>query len=152
MSNRPYPSYLPPVNQASSKQRKLKSNNHIYINYFTNHNAKINLMSKGRTHNYPETRKPRDTSYSEKYRITKKHGLNHIQEVWEEKGMYRASKVLETSPYVIRDIAQSENWQRDARKAPIILAGVKAGKMPPEHYKTLDFSTINLNEKEESNE
>jgi hypothetical protein len=38
------------------------------------------IMSK-RTHDYPETRKPRDTSYSEKYRITQKYGLDRIKKV-----------------------------------------------------------------------
>lgn len=105
-------------------------------------------MSK-RTHDYPETRAPRDTSYSEKYRITEKYGLDHICKVWKQKGMYKTAAELKTSPYVVRDIAQTENWKRPAERAPIILAGVKAGKMDPAHYKTLDFSNVNLNKNTE---
>ena len=100
-----------------------------------------------RTHDYPDSRKPRDTSYSEKYRIIRQYGLDHIKKVWEEQGMYKSAARLKTSPYVVRDIAQSEDWTRDARKAPIILAGVKAGTMDPAYYKTLDFSNVNLNSK-----
>jgi len=66
--------------------------------------------------------------------------------------MYKAAAELKTSPYVVRDIAHSENWTRPAERAPIILAGVKAGKMDPAHYKTLDFSNVNLNSKNENNE
>jgi hypothetical protein len=108
-------------------------------------------MSK-RTHDYPETRKPRDTSYSEKYRVAQKYGLDHIFKVWKKQGMYKTAAELNTSPYVIRDIAQTQNWIRPAERVPIILAGVKAGKMDPAHYKTLDFSNVNLKSNNENNE
>jgi len=38
-------------------------------------------MKQKRTHNYPENRKPRDTSYSESYRLVNEYGLETIKEI-----------------------------------------------------------------------
>jgi len=69
--------------------------------------------------------------------------------------MYKAATILDTSPYVVRYLAQKHSWKRPADKAPAILAGVKAGNMPATFYKTLDFSNVETNttsKKENTNE
>jgi hypothetical protein len=106
-------------------------------------------MSKNRTHNYPKNRKPRDTSYSESYRLVEEYGLDQIKEIWTECGMYRTAGKLDTSPYVIRYLAHKHEWRRPAEKAPAILKGVRNGRVSADHYKTLDFSNTNINETEE---
>lgn len=98
-----------------------------------------------RTHKYPKTRKARDTSYSQSYKLIDRFGLDHIKEVWTEHGMYRGSYILGTSPYVLRYIAQKNKWKRPATAAPAILEGVKRGNMPASYYKGLDFSGVNTN-------
>lgn len=108
-------------------------------------------MSKKRTHNYPKNRKPRDTSYSESHRLIEEYGLETIKEIWTECGMYRTAGKLDTSPYVIRYLAHKHEWQRPAEKAPAILKGVRNGKVSADHYKTLDFSNVNLNSNEKKN-
>lgn len=59
--------------------------------------------------------------------------------------MYKTAEELETSPYVIRYIAQKHNFKRSAEKAPAILKGVRSGNLQQDHYKTLDFSKLNIN-------
>ena len=101
-----------------------------------------------RKHNYPKTRKPRDVSYSKSWQLIEEYGLSQLRSIWEEKGMYKTAWELRTSPYIIRYIAHKHGWKRPAERAPVILAGVKAGSMPADYYKGLDFSgieTINTN-------
>ena len=103
---------------------------------------------KKRKHNYPKNRKPRDTSYAECSKLIEKHGLQTIRKIWIQKGMYKAARYFDTSPYVIRYIAQKNHWKRPAERAPIILKGVLAGTKPASYYKSLDFSKIkNINNK-----
>ncbi len=59
-----------------------------------------------RKHNYPKTRKPRDTSYAQSSKLIEQHGLSHIRSIWQEKGMYKTGSELGASPYVIRYLAQ----------------------------------------------
>lgn len=98
-------------------------------------------------HQYPEERKPRNTSYSETWKITEQYGLQQIKEIWQEKGMYKTAEQLDTSPEVIRHIAKKNNWQRPAEKAPAILQGVKNGNISADDYKNLNFSNCNINQK-----
>lgn len=103
-------------------------------------------------HQYPEERKPRDTSYSETWKITEQYGLQRIKNIWKEEGMYKTAEQLDTSPEVIRHIAKKRNWKRPAEKAPAILRGVENGNLDPKKFKTLDFSNTNIQNKlEEKN-
>ena len=99
-----------------------------------------------RTHNYPDSRQQRDTSYSKKHKLIEKHGLEQIKALWKAHGMYKAAEKLDCSPYVVRDIAQSNNWKRPAENVPHLVKAVRSGKKDPSHYKSLDFTNINLEE------
>lgn len=107
----------------------------------------ITHMDKKRTHNYPKKRKPRDTSYSESWKLKDRYGLDVIEQIWKQKGMYGASVELKTSPYVIRYLAHKHEWTRPASNCPAIVKGVINGNAKAEFYKTLNFSGINLNNK-----
>lgn len=54
--------------------------------------------------------------------------------------MYRTANIYGTSPWVIRYLANKNEWKRPADKAPIILKGVKAGTVPSGFYKNLIFN------------
>ena len=111
------------------------------------------MTKKRRTHNYPETRKPRDTRYSMTYKLKEQHGLEKIKEIWVECGMYRTAQKLGTSPYVIRYVAHKHGWKRPAEKAPTIVKGIKNGNAKTSDYRVLDFSNCNLKqEKEDQND
>lgn len=103
-------------------------------------------------HNYPRSRAPRNTSYSKKHKLIEKHSVEKIKKTWKARGMYKTADKLGCSPYVIRDIAQTKNWKRPAEKVPHLVAAVRSGKKDPSNYKTLDFSNVNLNSKEDDNE
>ena len=107
-------------------------------------------MNKKRTHNYPKTRKKRDTSYSESWKLKNQYGLDAIERIWKQNGMYKASVMLESSPYVIRYLAHKHEWTRPASKCPAIVKGVLDGNAKAEYYRTLDFSGINLNNNKRS--
>ena len=104
-------------------------------------------MRNSKKRNYPKTRKKRETSYSETYRLIQEHGLETIHKIWIKTGMYRTGYELGTSPYIIRYMAQKYGWKRPAELVPVLLKGVQAGNMPADHYKTLDFSNIKPKEK-----
>ena len=55
-------------------------------------------------HNYPKTRKPRDTSYARSTQLINKHGKEKLSRMIATYGMYTAAKFLNTSPFVIRYI------------------------------------------------
>lgn len=94
-------------------------------------------------------KKTRDTSFSKTYKVIDKHGLDKINAIWTENGIYRSSEILGTTPWVIRYIANKHKWRRPAEKCPAIVAGVLAGNASAEYYKTLDFSGINLKQNKE---
>ena len=96
-------------------------------------------------------KKTRDTSFSKNYKVQEQHGLDKINAIWTENGNYRTAEILGTSPWVIRYIAHKHSWQRPAEKCPAIVAGVLNGNAKAEYYKTLDFSGINLNNKNGDN-
>ena len=96
-------------------------------------------------------KKKKQYTNSQSYKAIETHGLETIKEKWIELGMYRASDVLQTSPYVIRYLAHKHKWQRPAEKAPAILQGVLNGNAEADYYRTLDFSGINLNDKNGGN-
>jgi len=116
----------------------------------TNSNEEDIFMAQ--RHQYPGERKPRDTSYSETWKVTEQYGLQKIEEVWRENGMYKTAEQLDTSPEVIRHIAKKNNWKRPAEKASAILQGVKNGNLDPHNFTTLDFSNYNLNKNENEDE
>jgi len=108
-------------------------------------------MNKKETNNNTERRKKRDSSYSKSWKLQERYGLDTIERIWRENGMYRASEKLNTSPFVIRYLAHKHKWKRPASKCPAILKGVLNGNAKAEYYKTLDFSGINLNNKNGDN-
>lgn len=95
-----------------------------------------------------QKKKTRDTSYSQSYKVIQRVGLDTIKMIWKEHGMYETGRRLHTSPYVIRYIAQKHGFQRPASKCPAIVKGVLNGNAKAQDYKTLDFSGINLNNKQ----
>jgi len=61
--------------------------------------------------------------------------------------MYKCGEILDTSPYIIRHLVHTHKWKRPASRAPFIFKGVQRGRMSASHYKSLDFSRLNLNTK-----
>jgi hypothetical protein len=60
--------------------------------------------------NYPKRRKCPENSL--KAELIRKHGLEAIQQTWYEHGMYKAARILETSPQVVRHIVLCNGWTR----------------------------------------
>ncbi len=66
-------------------------------------------MKKGEIHHhYPKTRKPRDISYSESYKLFQAIGEETLRKIFHQHGMYIASIKLsemlgyEITPFVVR--------------------------------------------------
>lgn len=59
-------------------------------------------------HRYPKTRKPRITDYAKSSQLIKSLGVEHLKQIFDTIGMYRASRQISEltgknySPYVIR--------------------------------------------------
>jgi len=51
------------------------------------------------------TKKPKDVSYSQSYKIIQKHGLETVRELWQKMGMYDTARMLDTTPWVIRHLS-----------------------------------------------
>ena len=98
-----------------------------------------------------QKKKERDTSFSKTWKVIDQHGLEKINAIWREYGMFRTAEMLDTSPYTIRYIAHKYEWRRPAEKCPAILKGVLNGNAEAEFYRTLDFSGINLNNNKRRN-
>lgn len=101
-----------------------------------------------------KTKKTRDVSYSQGYKLIQKHGLETIETLWKEHGMYDTARMLDTTPWIIRHCAKKHNFKRPAEKVPHLVKAVKAGRAEASTYKHLDWSEIevpskNNNKKEE---
>jgi len=59
---------------------------------------------------YPKTRKCLENSM--KAELIRTHGLETIQKIWYEHGMYKAALLLDTSPQVVRHIVLCNGWKR----------------------------------------
>ena len=102
-------------------------------------------MSRGTPHNYPKTRKPRNTSYSMTYMILKEIGKDALYEIWKNNGHRKTaliiSEMMDTwvSYIVIQYIAQKKfGWVRIVTDKNLpIYKGVLNGKMPAEYYKSI---------------
>lgn len=92
-----------------------------------------------RKHDYPKTRKPRDTGYAESTKLANKHGLARIRQLWEQRGPTKAAKILNTRPTIIRFLAQKWGWVRAADYCPNILKAVMRGNASIHDYDTLTF-------------
>jgi hypothetical protein len=102
-------------------------------------------------------KKTRDVSYSQGYKLIQKHGLETIEALWKEHGMYDTARMLDTTPWIIRHCAKKHNFKRPAEKVPHLVKAVKAGRAEACTYKHLDWSNVDLSNKnnnktEESND
>lgn len=91
-----------------------------------------------------QTKKTRDTSYSKSSKLIAEHGLEKIERLWKIHSMYTSAEILGTTPWIIRYIAQKHGFKKPACTAPLIVKGVKAGKIQASSYKNLDWSDIDL--------
>jgi len=100
-------------------------------------------------HNYPKTRKPRDTSYSTTYKILAAIGKDKLYEIWEENGHIKTSFIISdmldglyVTPMIIHYIAQRKfGWQRIVTDKNLsIYKAVLAGTVDPSRYKTIIFA------------
>ena len=74
---------------------------------------------------------------TETKRIERKYGVNTIKNYWYKGGMYVAAERLQTSPFVIRYIANKNNWQRPLELVPHLQKAVQSGNVPSGFYKNL---------------
>ena len=74
---------------------------------------------------------------TETKRIEQKYGKNTIKHHWYKGGMYAAAERLQTSPFVIRYIANKNNWQRPIDLVPHLKKAVQSGNVPNGFYKNL---------------
>lgn len=99
-------------------------------------------------HNYPKTRKPRDTSYSVTYKILKAIGKDGLYEIWKDNGHRKTAAILTkmlgfwVRPMHIQYIAQKKfGWVRIVTDKNLpIYKGVLNGKMPASYYSSILFS------------
>jgi hypothetical protein len=100
-------------------------------------------------HNYPKTRKPRDTSYSTTYKILAAIGKDKLFAIWQINGHIKTAAILEdmldgifVSPMVIQYIAQRKfGWKRIVTDKNLsIYKAVLAGTVDPSRYKTIIFA------------
>jgi hypothetical protein len=100
-------------------------------------------------HNYPKTRKPRDTSYSTTYKILAAIGKDRLFEIWKNNGHIKTSFIvsdmldgLYVTPMIIQYIAQRKfGWQRIVTDKNLsIYKAVLSGSVDPSRYKTIIFA------------
>ena len=96
-------------------------------------------------------KKKRDTSYSKTSKLIKKHGLEKIESLWKEHSMYDTAEILETTPWIIRYVAQKHGFKKSALTCPHLVKGVKAGKIQASSYKNLDWSEVDLSNNNNKN-
>lgn len=99
-------------------------------------------MKQKKKHNYPKTRKQRDTSYSATYQLLDMFGEAELYRIWSIGGMRRASKILReehdviVNPEVIRYLSYKFNWKREVTDANLpFVRGVLLGSVPANKYK-----------------
>jgi hypothetical protein len=99
-------------------------------------------------HNYPKTRKPRNTSYSMTYRVLNEIGKEKLYEIWKDNGHRKTSDIVTkmlgvwVTDMVIQYIAQRKfHWTRVVTdKSLPIYKGVISGNMPVSFYKSIIFA------------
>ena len=99
-------------------------------------------------HNYPKTRKPRDTSYSTTYKILAAIGKDALYDIWKDNGHIKTAAILENmlnvyvTPMIIQYIAQRKfGWKRIVTDKNLsIYKAVLAGTVDPSRYKTIIFA------------
>jgi hypothetical protein len=99
-------------------------------------------------HNYPKTRKPRNTEYSMTYKILNRIGKDKLFEIWKDNGHRRTAFIVSdmlrdyVSPMVIQHIAQKKFfWKRIVTdKSLPMYRGILSGKVDPSRYKTIIFA------------
>jgi hypothetical protein len=104
-----------------------------------------------------KVKQSRDVSYSKSYKLIEKHGIEALEELWKTHGMCESARILETSKWVVRHLAVKYGWKRPAEKVPHLVKAVKAGRADASTYKHLDWSNVDLSNKnnnktEESND
>lgn len=99
------------------------------------------------THNYPKTRKPRTTEYAQCTQLINTFGLEEIESIWKENGMYKTAEFLSkrwnsgVSPSVIRYLSDKYNWKRTVTdKTLAIYQAYLRGTVPDGYYKHIDFN------------
>jgi hypothetical protein len=87
-------------------------------------------------------------------KIISKIGLEEIEKIWIQFGMYRGAEELSKlvddyiSPSTIRYLSQKYDWKRPVNPRSPILVGVKRGTIPSSYYKHLIFPEEITNEKD----
>ncbi len=74
---------------------------------------------------------------TETKRIEQKYGVNTIKNYWYKGGMYAAAEKLQTSPFVIRYLANKYLWIRPIDLVPHLEKAVQSGNVPSGFYKNL---------------
>ena len=98
-------------------------------------------------HNYPKTRKPRNTEYSMTHKILKNIPEEQLFEIWKVNGHRKTAVIVSdmlrdyVSPMVIQYIAQKKFWKRIVTdKSLPMYRGILSGKVDPSRYKTIIFA------------
>ncbi len=101
-------------------------------------------------HNYPSTRKPRDTSYSMTHKLIEYYGEHRLYEIWcENNGMYKAAEWLSkdfgywVTPDVVRYLSYKFNWKRVITDLSLPVAqGIIQGTVDASYYKHIVVSGL----------
>ena len=99
-------------------------------------------------HNYPKTRKPRNTSYSMTHKVLTEVGKDKLYEIWKDNGHRKTSDIVTNmlgvwvTDMVIQYIAQRKfHWVRVVTDKNLpIYKGVISGNMPASYYKSIIFA------------
>ena len=98
-------------------------------------------------HNYPKSRKPRNTDYSMTQRLLKQIGKETIHEIWLVNGHRKSAKILTemigewVSPMVLQYMAaRLFFWQRIVTDRTLpMYKGILSGKTDPNIFTTIIF-------------
>jgi hypothetical protein len=95
-----------------------------------------------RKHNYPNKRKPRDTSYSMTHRLIERYGEDQLRHIWSKLGMYQAAELFSkelgqwVTPNVVRYLSYKFNWVRQVEDLSLpFVKGVLLGNTDAGYYK-----------------
>jgi len=105
-------------------------------------------MKQHKKHNYPKTRKPRNTSYSCTYYILNAIGKDKLYEIWKDNGHRKTATIVSdmlgfwVMDGVIQYIAQRKfGWKRVVTDKNLsIYRAVLRGSVDPSRYKTIIFA------------
>ncbi|MCP3685011.1 MAG: hypothetical protein GY861_20300 [bacterium] len=84
----------------------------------------IRAKKKG-THKYPKTRKLTIRKNTFKAYLLERYPLKRIKEVWEQHGMYKGAKILNTNPGILYYLATLKKWVKPL--PPHLLKAYKNG-------------------------